>query len=122
MRPPRLGDVRLEMGAFPARLRNRLLATAKRSLHNLERLSTKDALTQVKRIAVLPVALGVRQTHALETKQDENERFKMFVGRIRERVVDCSFETACTHAPPGQTRCALVATCAGHDYTQGWES
>merc|ERR1711911_264026 len=96
---------------------DRLLATAKRSLHNLERLSAEDALAQVKSIAVLPVALGIRQTHALETKQDENERFRMFVGRIRERVVDCSFETACTHAPPGQMKCSLVATCAGHDYT-----
>ena len=96
---------------------DRLLATAKRSLHNLERLSVEDALTQVKKIAVLPVALGVRQTHALETKQDENERFRMFVGRIRERVVDCSFETACTHAPPGRTNCTLDANCAGHDYT-----
>ena len=51
-------------------LSDRLIATAKRSISDLERLSAEDALAQIKRIAVLPVALGMRQTHALETKQD----------------------------------------------------
>ena len=93
-----------------------LLVAAKRSAPGLENLDVADALREIKLIAILPVALGVRQTRALETKQDENERFRMFVGRIRERIVDCDFRTACPHAPAGRMTCS-VPHCDGHDYT-----
>ena len=61
-----------------------LLFATKRSAPGLENLDVADALKEIKQIAILPVALGVRQTRALETRQDENECFRMFLGRIRE--------------------------------------
>ena len=95
MRPPRLGNVVWKWERFRRGygitdvtaniqllhcLSDPLLAAAKRSLPALENLSVAAALAEIKKIAILSVALAVRQTHELETRQDKNKHFRMFVG------------------------------------------
>ena len=98
-------------------LSDRLYSTTTRSTPSLEQMSVANALAAIKIVAVLPVALGVRQAKALDTKQSEGQRFRMFVDQIRERVVDCAFSTPCTHAVAPNVKCNAVANCVGHDYT-----
>lgn len=98
-------------------LSDKLYAATTRSTPDLEQMSVTDTLAAIKAVAVLPVALGVRQAKALDTKQAEGQRFRLFVDKIRERVVDCNFFTPCTHAVPPSNVCRDVANCNGHDYT-----
>ena len=94
-------------------LSDRLYSTTTRSTPTLEQMSVTNALAAIKTVAVLPVALGVRQAKALDTKQSEGQRFRMFVDQIRERVVDCAFSTPCTHAIAPDIKCNAVANCNG---------
>ena len=131
MRPPRLGNVCLEMGAISSWFKhNRRNSKYSASSLPLRPSSCHRQMLDAK--FGTPLCRGRarpnqenygtsgsprRAPNPCVGNEDENQRFRLFIGRIRERVVDCSFTMACTHALPRETKCRGVNNCNGHDYT-----
>ena len=58
---------------------------------------TEDALRNVMKLfAVIPVAVGVRRTELLATKQDHGENIRTFFARIKGKAATCSYTVACS--------------------------
>ena len=59
--------------------------------------SSEDSLRNVmKLLAVIPVAVGVRRTELLATKQDHGENIRTFFTRIKGKAATCSYTVACS--------------------------
>ena len=73
---------------------------ADKAIHDTGSLAIDVLLTQVKAVAVQPVAVGILRATAHSAKQSSGERFQTFAAK----------------AAPARA-CALVQNCAGVDYT-----
>ena len=75
-----------------------------------------DLLTQVKAVAVQPVAVGILRGTAHAAKQASGERFQTFAAKVRGLTTDCNYVLPCLHAAPTERACN-VANCVGVNYT-----
>ena len=94
-----------------------LISTADKAIHDIGSLAVDALLTQVKAVAVQPVAVGILRAAAHSAKQASGERFQTFAAKVRGLTTDCNYVLPCPHATPPARACALIQNCAGVDYT-----
>lgn len=64
-----------------------------RAKPNFTTLPLNDALTALKKLAVIPVALGVVRSELLAMRQDPDEPFRTFAARVQGKAETCEFKT-----------------------------
>ena len=57
--------------------------------------SVEDILSIVKKLAVIPVAMGVRRSELLALKQGRGEQARIFASTIQGKAATCSFTKGC---------------------------
>ena len=77
-----------------------LVSTADKAISDMGALAVAALLTQVKTIAVLPVAVGILRATANSAKQASGERFQTFAAKVRGLTTDCNYLLPCPHAAP----------------------
>ena len=97
-------------------LSEELFSTFSLAVPAVDTLNEDRLLSEIKRIAVIPVSLGIRRSEALSARQQHAERFQAFASRVRGLVIDCDFTVTCPHATSPNHGCSM-AGCAGVDYT-----
>ena len=109
-------DSRTEAASWRQCLEDQLFSTASRAIGpRIDALNVEELLLELKQVAVIPVAIGMRRSEALSAKQAAGERFQQFTTRMRGLVIDCQNKLPCPHARPGNEVCA-TAGCEGVDY------
>ena len=99
-----------------------LVSTADKAIQDMGTLAVDALLTQVKSVAVQPVAVGILRATAHSAKQAAGERFQTFAAKVRGLTTHCNYILPCPHAPPAApgtpaVRACAVANCMGTDYT-----
>ena len=54
-----------------------------------------QAMAVIKKMAVVPVAMGVRRAEMLVLKQDPGEMSKGYAAKIQRKAATCQFQVAC---------------------------
>ena len=98
-------------------LSDELISTAEKAIRGIGSLAINDLLTQVKAVAVQPVAVGILQATAHSAKQSSGERFQTFAARVQGLTTDCNYVLPCPHAVAQARACTDVQNCTGVDYT-----
>ena len=95
-----------------------LIGTADKAIHDIGSLSVADLLSQVKTVAVLPVATGILPAMAHSAKQGSGERSQTYAAKVRGLTTDCDYMLPCPHAvAPAQACTTAGANCTGVDCT-----
>ena len=55
-----------------------------------------DQLEEIRKLAVVPVAMGVRRSELLNMSQDDSEPCRSFLSKIQGKAATCDFATKCT--------------------------
>ena len=67
-----------------------------RSHPNATNGSEQELLNIVKKLAVTPVAVSVRRSELLSTKQDHGENIRSFHARINGKAATCAYSVNCS--------------------------
>ena len=94
-----------------------LISTADKAVHDIGALDLDDLLSEVKAVAVLPVAVGILRATAHSGKQGSGERLQAFAAKVRGLTTDCNYVLPCPHAATPVQVCTTVPDCKGVDYT-----
>ena len=73
-----------------------LLENVLRSEPDITSKDERDQLESIRRLSVVPVAMGVRRSEVLNLTQDSNELVRSFFSRIQGKAATCNFFTKCT--------------------------
>ena len=57
--------------------------------------SEQDQLGLIRKLCVVPVAMGVRRSEVLNLTQDSGELSRSFLSRIQGKAATCDFQTKC---------------------------
>ena len=68
-----------------------LFSTADKAIQDMGLLEVAALLTQVKAVAVQPVAVGILRAVAHSAKQASGERFQTFAAKVRGLTTDCNY-------------------------------
>ena len=71
-----------------------------RGLDNVANVSETDLLAAIKKLAVQPVAIGVRRTELLNMSQDREEPIRTFLAKVKGKALTCNYKVDCSCAPP----------------------
>ena len=92
---------------------DKLISTADKAIHDIGSLAVDVLLTQVKAVAVQPVAVGILRATAHSAKQSSGERFQTFGAKVRGLTTDCNYVLPCPHAVAPARACTLVQNWCG---------
>ena len=73
-----------------------LLEHVLRSEPEITSKDEKDQLESIRKLSVVPVAMGVRRSEVLNLTQDSTELVRSFLSRIQGKAATCNFFTKCT--------------------------
>ena len=57
--------------------------------------SVEQLLDVIKKLAVLPVAISVRRSELINTKQEHGEGIRSYLAKLRGKAATCSYTMAC---------------------------
>ena len=76
-----------------------------RGLSDVTIVTKDDLLAAIKRLAVQPVARGVRRTELLNMQQDSGETIRSFHAKVKGRALTCSYTIKCKCSPATDVDC-----------------
>ena len=75
-----------------------LLEFVLRSNPDIVNKSVDEIMAAIKKLAVVPVAMGVRRAEMLSMKQDMGDLARSFAAKLQGKAATCSFQVMCTAA------------------------
>ena len=67
-----------------------------RGLTDVASVTENDLLKAIKKLAVQPVARGVRRTELINMQQDAGEPIRSFHAKVKGRAVTCAYNVKCS--------------------------
>ena len=71
-----------------------------RGLTDVASVTENDLLKAIKKLAVQPVARGVRRTELINMQQDAGEPIRSFHAKVKGRAVTCAYSVKCSCTTP----------------------
>ena len=73
-----------------------------RGLTDIATVSEDELLAAIKKLAVQPVAIGVRRTELMNMTQDREEAIRTFHAKVKGRALTCAYKVDCSCDPPSK--------------------
>ena len=70
-----------------------------RGVTNITNVTEEELLSAIKKLAVQPVARGVRRTELINMQQDSGEPIRSFHAKVKGRAMTCAFKVKCSCSP-----------------------